>query len=175
MRSALTAGWLAVLLLACGGGEASLNEYTETLQARAFELGERLGAGDFLVTETPTIETVREVLTEALDLRVEFQEDLNSLRPPDEVADIHADMVDLHARIIAAQEALAAKAKTANALEELDQSEQAQAYRAIQTESTSLCRELQARIDVAAALPTFGMEAWVPGNLKEAVDLTFGC
>ena len=105
-----------------------------------------------------------EVLTAVLDLRVEFQEDLNSLRPPDEVADIHADMVDLHARIITAQEALAAKAKTANALEELDQSEQAQAHRAIQAESASLCRELQARIDVAAALPTFGMEAWFRGT-----------
>jgi len=175
MRSSLAAGCLSVMLLACSGGELSVTDYSEKVEELAFELSSRLEEGDAQVTDTPTIETAREVITQALDPRAEFQEALTVLDPPNEMADLHADMVELHARIITAQTAFATEADAASEFDELDQSEQAQAYRAIQTESALLCREFQARIDAAAANPTFGMENWAPGGMKDAVEVTFGC
>jgi hypothetical protein len=161
--------------MACGGGELSVIEYSETVEALAIELSSRLAEGDAQVAETPTIETARNVITQALDPRAEFQEAMTALEPPDEMADLHSDMVELHARIITAQTAFATQAETAPGLDELDRSEQAQAYRAVQTESASLCQAFQARIDAIAANPTFGMESWVPGGIKDAVEVTFGC
>jgi hypothetical protein len=163
------------MLMACGGGGVSLTEYAETLEAVAFDTSGQLEAGDArMSTGTPTIETAREVLTQALDTRAEFQENLTALDPPEEIADIHADLVDLHARILTAQEAFAARAETATGLEELDQSAEAQAYRAMQTD-LSLCQELQARIDATADHAAFADVPWVPGDLKEVVEVTLWC
>lgn len=152
-----------------------MTDYSETVEELALELSSRLEVGDATVAESPTIETAREVITQALEPREEFQEATTALDPPDEMADLHSDMVELHARIISAQTAFATAAEAASGFEELDESEQAQAYRAIQTESTSICREFQARIDAAAANPTFGMENWTPSGMKDAVEVTFGC
>lgn len=176
MRSALVVGCLAVMLVGCGGGGASLTEYAETLEALVSEMSGQLEAGDVrMSTGTPTIEDAREVLTGALDVRAEFQEGLTALDPPGVVADIHTDLVDLHARIITAQEVFAAQAETATGLEELDQSEEAQDYRATVAEAVSLCQELQAKIDATAVHAAFADVPWVPGDLKEVVEVTFGC
>ncbi len=176
MRSALAAGCLAVMLVGCGGGGASLTEYAEALEALASEMGEQLEAGDVrMSTGSPTIEDAREVLTGALHVRAEFQESLTALDPPNVVGDIHADLVDLHARIITAQEVFAARAKTAIELEELDQSIEAQAYRAMVAESVALCEGLQSKIDATAAHAAFADVPWIPGKMKEVVEVTLGC
>jgi len=174
MRSVLAASYLAVLLVACGGG-ISLTEYAETLEVLAFDMRGQLEAGDAQVSGTPTIETAREVITQALDIRAEFQADLTALDPPEQIASLHADLIDLHARILTAQEAFAARAATATSLEELDQSMEAQTYRATATESVSLCQEFQATIDATAAQAIFVDVPWIPGDLKEVVEATFGC
>ena len=176
MRRALTVGCLAVLLARCGGGRLSLTEYAETLEAIASELSEQLEVGDVrMSTGTPTVEDAREVLTDAVDVRAEFQEALTALDPPDDVADLHADLVDLHAQIISAQEAFAARTETATGLEELEQSAEAQAYRAMVAESVSVCEEFQARIDATADRDVFVDTPWIPADLKEVVEATFGC
>jgi hypothetical protein len=164
------------MLVGCGGGGSSLTEYAESLEALVSEMSGQLEAGDVrMSTGTPTIEDGREVLTSALDVRAEFQEGLTALDPPGVVADIHADLVDLHARIITAQEVFAARAETANGLEELDQSIEAQDYRATVAEAVPLCQELQAKIDATAAHAAFADVPWIPGDLKEVVEVTFGC
>ncbi len=174
MRSALAVG-LTVLVVACGGGGGSLTEYAETLETLAFDMRSQLEAGDAEVAGTPTLETAREVITQALDTRAEFQADVTALDPPEEIADLHADLVNLHARILTAQEAFAARAEDATSLEELDQSAEAGAYRAMATESVSLCQEFQATIDATAAQAIFADVPWIPGDLKEVVEATFGC
>jgi hypothetical protein len=175
MRSALAVGCLAVVLVGCGGGGVSLTEYAETLEALAFDASGQLEAGDARMSiGTPTIETAREVLTQALAVRAEFQEGLTALDPPEEIADIHAGLVDLHARILTAQEVFAARAETATGIEELDESVEAQAYRAMQTD-VSLCQELQARIDATATHAAFTDVPWIPGDLKEVVEVTLWC
>lgn len=102
-----------------------MTDYSETVEELALELSSRLEVGDATVAESPTIETAREVITQALEPREEFQEATTALDPPDEMADLHSDMVELHARIISAQTAFATAAEAASGFEELDESEQA--------------------------------------------------
>jgi hypothetical protein len=175
MRSLLAVGCLAVVFVGCGGGDLSMADYAESVEALAFEMSAQLEESDAQVVAAPTIETLREVLPRALDVRAEFQEGVTALVPPDELADLHTDLVGLHARIIVAQGALAARAETATGFEELDESAEALAYRATQTESESLCQDLQERIDATADRAVFVDVPWIPGDMKEVVKVTFGC
>ncbi|MEE8330302.1 MAG: hypothetical protein V3R84_00860 [Acidimicrobiia bacterium] len=175
LRRRLAVGSLTVMLVACGGDGLSLAEYAETLGALASDLGAELGTGDAQVVAEPTIETARDVITVAVDTRNEFQAALTSLDPPAEIADVHMDLVDVHARIISAQEAFAERAVSATTLEELDGSEEAGAYRAINAEALSICREFQTRIDATADQGVFAAGPWIAGDLKEAVEVTLDC
>ncbi len=176
MRSSLAAGCLVALLVACGGGGLSLTEYAERVDALALELGEQLDAGDArMSTGTPTLEDAQEVLTRAVAARTVFQEGLTALDPPQQMADLHTDLVEVHSRIIAAQESFVARTATATTLEELDQSAEAEAYRAISTESASLCQEFRASINATADREVFADTPWIPGDMKEVVEVTFGC
>jgi hypothetical protein len=176
MRKMLVVGCLVVTFSACSGGGVSLTEYAETLEALTSVMIEQLEVGDVqMATGAPTIEDAREVLTGAPDIRLEFQDALTDLDPPEEMADLHGDLVDLHARIITAQQTLAARAETATTLEELEQSEELTAYRVTQADAVTVCRELQARIDATADRDIFVDTPWIPGDLKEVVEVTFGC
>jgi hypothetical protein len=176
LRSWLVAGCLTLALVACGGGSLSLTEYAERLSGLAVELGETLDAGDVqMTTGTPTLADAESVLTSAVAARTSFQNGLTALDPPDEFADVHADFIEVHSRIIAAQEAFVAQAPTAATLEELDQSAEAEAYRAIGTEAASLCEEFRANIDATADREVFADTPWIPSNMKEVVEVTFRC
>jgi hypothetical protein len=162
--------------MGCGGGEASLTEYAETLDALAVEMSGQLVTGAVqMSSETATIEDAQAVLAEGLVVRAEFQAAMPAHDPPDVIADLRTDLVDLHARIIAAEEALAARTETTTGFEELNQSEELQALWAMQTEVVSLCEELHTRIDTTADHELFADVPWIPGDLKEVVELTLGC
>ena len=103
-----------------------------------------------------------------------IQEAFVALDPPDQLADLHTDLLDLHAHIITAQQAFSERAQTSTALEELDQSSEAQAYRAMQTEALALCQELQARIDATADLEIVFDTPWLSTG-REVVRVAFGC
>lgn len=176
MRKVLVVGCLAVVFSACGGGGVSLTEYAETLEALASVMIEQLEVGDVqMATGTPTIEDAREVLTGAPGIRIEFQQALTDLDPPEEMADLHGELIDLHARIITAQQVLAARAESATTLEELEQSAELAAYRVTQADAVLVCREMQARIDATAGRDIFVDTPWIPGDLKEVVEVAFGC
>jgi hypothetical protein len=162
--------------MACGGGP-SLTEYAQRVDALAYVMEGALEAGDVqMSTGTPTLEDAQEVLTRAVAARTDFQEGLTALDPPQQMADLHTDLVEVHSRIIAAQESFVARAATATTLEELEQSAEAKAYRAISTESASLCQEFRAKINATADREIFADTPWIPEDMKEVVEIMFfGC
>ncbi|MCP4967766.1 MAG: hypothetical protein GY926_21345 [bacterium] len=170
MNRLIFATSLVLLLLGCGGGTLSMTEYAETLDLLVSDLGGELEAMDGRVAETPTVEEAQLVLGEALTARTEFQESLTELDPPSEVTDIHNDLVDLHARVITAQQAFAAEAATATSLDEVLNSTESEAYQAVQIELLELCPDLQARFDATAV---FADIPWMGGG--EVVRVVLGC
>ncbi len=165
---------LMLLLLGCGGGTLSMTEYAETLALLVSETGGKLEALDARVTGTPTVEEARLALSEALTARAEFQESLTELDPPRELADIHTDIVDIRARVIAAQGAFAARAAAATSLDEVLNSAESGAYQAVQVELLELCPDLQARIDATAVLEIVADTPWI-GTGREVVRVALGC
>ena len=171
MNRLIFATSLMLLLLGCGGGTLSMTEYAATLDLLVSDLGGELEAMDVRVTETPTVEEARLVLGEALTARTEFQQSLTELDPPRGFADLHNDLVDLHARLITVQGAFAAQAATATSLDEMLNSTESEAYQAVQIELMELCPDLQARVD---ALADLAGNPWI-GTGREVVRVAFGC
>lgn len=175
-RAWLVAGCLAVVLASCSGGGSSLSEYAEEFDDLGRELEEVLDAGDVqMTTENPTLEDAQEVLASAVTARRVFQEGLTSLDPPDEFSELHADFVEVHSQVLAAQQAFSARAASAGSLEELDRSAEAEAYRAIGSEAGTWCEEFRARIDATADREVLADTPWIPSDMKEIVEVTFRC
>ncbi len=122
-----------------------------------------------------TVEEGEEVLDRAVVIRTDMQNGLTELNPPEALADIHADVVGLLGRILAAQEAWAARAGTAGSLDELQTSSEALAYWNLEAEMAVLCLELQSKLDATAERAIFAEVPWIPGEMKEVVGLVVGC
>ncbi len=176
MRNALAVGCLAVMLGGCGGGGLSLTEYSERLQALASGMGEDFEElDDRMATGTPTVVDAQDVLSRAVAIRSEFHEELVALGPPEELADLHIDLVEVHARILVAQELWTSRAETATSLDELEQSTEAVAYRDLTAESVAICAEFQARLDATTDREVFADVPWIPGEMKQVIDVALGC
>ena len=99
---------------------------------------------------------------------------MTGLKPPEAFADIHCDVVELLGRIVAAQEAWAVRAETAGSLDELQPTSEALAYWNLDAEMGPLCLELQSRLDATAERKISAEVLWMPGEMKEVVELAMG-
>jgi hypothetical protein len=190
-RLVVAALWAALLLTGCGGGELSLNEYVERVDA-VFEQGisdyERLiatpegkvllvGQGDHmgfsqdgaqLSDFTPqdlhvAMERVAEIQAETLAIAAEIE-------PPKQVAEIH----EIFFRELPIAE-LAARAGTASDWEELSETPEMAAYRAALAADNESCAEFQAQLDATTQRGAFADTPWMPGELTEIVEYALAC
>ena len=176
MRNVLAVGCLFVILGGCGGDGLSLTEYSDRLQFLASGMAEEFEELDErMSTGSPTVADARDVLSRAVAIRTEFHEGFVALEPPEELADLHTDFVDVHARILRAQEAWAGRAETASSLDELEASTEAVAYGDLTAESVAICDEFQSRLDATADREVFADVPWIPTEMKEVIDVALGC
>jgi hypothetical protein len=182
---------VSLLLVSCGGGEVTMNEYVERVDAifdRGFERyeavvaspqgqvlivgqGEHLGftdQGAQLTDFTPwdlhvALEQVAEIQAEALEAAA-------AIDPPAQIADLHA----LYFRELPITE-LAARAGTAGDWYELSESPEMAVYRAALAADNQVCVEFQATLDATAERGVFSDIPWMPGELKEIVEYALGC
>jgi len=178
-------------LVSCGGGEMTMSEYVEGVDAifdRGIERyeavvaspqgqvlivgqGEHLGFTDQgapLTDFTPwdlhvALEQVAEIQAEALEAAA-------AIDPPDQIADLHA----LFFRELPIAE-LAARAGAAADWYELSESHEMAAYRVALAADNQVCVEFQATLDATAERGAFSDVPWMPGELKEIVEYALGC
>ena len=172
---------LALLLYSCGGGEMSLTEYTERINAievSASQQGEELAAKTEQITDL-TPQDLQAVLEQAKEIRVAVKEATDDIEPPEQVADIHHLVFDWHTEFIPIEEALAARAGTAPhtdaGWEELSDSPEMATYRASIAEGKRVCTDLQAKLDASEERGVFADTPWIPGEMKEVVERVLGC
>jgi len=175
VRRALASAWIVFVIAACGGGTLSLTEYSERLQSMALVMIEEFDALEAQWASATTVEDGKGVLNRAVAVRTNLQNSLTDLNPPEELADFHADVVELLGRILAAQEAWAVRADTAGSLDELQMSSEALAYWDLDAEMGPRCLELQSKLDATAAREIFAEVPWVPSDMKEVVELVVAC
>jgi len=173
-----------LLLLGCGGGEISLSEYVERLNAilvRAIQQYELLVAsphGAVLVAEGPqldefTPQDLQAALEGVGEIEAELREAMDDIEPPEQVVDLHNLLFD--DRFTSAREALGGRAGTAADWEELSQTPEMAAYRTAVAVDKQACIDIQAELDATTERGIFADTPWIPGELKEVVEALLGC
>ncbi len=164
-----------VVASACGGGDMSLSEYVDEMNAIGARIAQQ---SEVVVAEAEQIATpsdVNAMMERVQPLRIEVLEAFEGLDPPEQVADLHRLLSDWMAKIMLAEEALATRASTVGSWEEFSQSSEMAAYRAVLVEGKQGCTGFQAKLDATAARGDFADTPWIPGELKEGVDAALGC
>lgn len=164
----------------------SLTEYVERLNAivdRARQQYFDLVAspqGEVLVAEGRQLtdfrpQDLQAALEQVNEIGLEVQEAVAAIEPPELVADLHDFWFDFDGGFVSAQETLAARAGTATDWEELSESPEMAAYRAALIVDKQACSDFQAKLDATEERGVFADSPWVPGELKEVVEVVLGC
>ncbi len=174
---------VALLVGACGGGEMTLTEYVDRLNAviaEAIPQGEALFAdprgavmaeGAQLSNFTP--QDLQFALGEVEEIEVAISDAVTDIDPPAAVAEFHNLYFDT--RYSTAREALAARAGTATDWEELSDTPEMAAYRTAVAEDKQTCIDFQADMDATDERGAFADTPWLPSELKEIVSALLGC
>ena len=184
LRRVWAGAWLVLVVAACGGGETSLTEYVDQLNAinrgalqQYLELlaspqGEVLVAEEALFTDF-TPQDLQAGLELVIQIAVDVKEAADAIEPPEQVVDLHHRLFDDNFTFF--EEALAARAGTAANWEELSESPEMEAFRAAMAEDKQACIDFQAELDATANREVFADTPWIPGFLKEIVDAVLNC
>jgi len=100
---------IALLLGGCGGGEMSMTEYGERLDAAATEASQRAEGlfADAVWTADATPRQLEALLERGLrEIRIPLQETVDGIDPPAQITDLHDLMWDWHSDFISVEEAL---------------------------------------------------------------------
>ena len=177
MRSVGAGTFLTLILVACGGATLSLTEYVDGLNALVSETTDQLEVADarFRQTPEPNREDAIALLNSHVVFRTELQNGLEALDAPEQIADLHALLVEGHAAVLAATELLPARVEAAASPEEFEQSAELEAYETANAETVVICRDIQAQLDATADRGTFQDVPWIPDEMKEVVVAVLGC
>jgi hypothetical protein len=180
-RSVPIAAYLTVLLCGCSGGEMSLTEYVERINAVENQASQQ---GAVLIAEAELIDDftpqdLQAGLDRARVIRIDVKEATDGIEPPEQIAELHYLIFDWHTRFIPIEEALAKRAgiaaDTAADWEELSESPEMAAYRAAISEGKQVCSDFQAKLDATAERGVFADMPWIPSDMTEVVDAVLGC
>ena len=184
-------GLFGTMLSGCGGGEMTMTEYVEAVDAiftrgmARYETivaspeglvlivgqGEHLGLDDRGMELTDfTPEDLHIALEKVADIQDEALAAAADIDPPEQIEELHA----LYFRALPIRE-LAARAATAGDWDELSASPEMAAYRAALAADNEVCEEFQARLDATADRGAFTDVPWMPGELAEIVEYALGC
>lgn len=178
---------VALLTSGCGGGELSLPEYVEELNAivdRARQQYEALIAtpqGAVLVAEGAqlanfTPQDLQAAFEQLKTVELEVQEATEAMEPPEQIADLHNFFFDFDDdSFVSAQDVLATRAGTAADWEELSATPEMAAYRTALAADKETCNDFEAELDATEQRGVFDETPWIPGELKELVALVIGC
>lgn len=187
IRSSLVVAALVLIVTACGDSEMSMTEYIDEVNVIVSQAAQRyealvsdpqgavlLARGARLTDFTP--HDLYEALLEVRAIESELDEAVGAIDPPGLVAELHDFVFDFDDGFIAAQEALAVRARTTASWAELSSSPEMAAYR------TALALDKQECVDTEDRLNTIGEQGeafadtpWVPGELKETFVSVLGC
>ena len=159
----------------------SLTEYTErinTAETRASQQGEALAVeAEEIVDFAP--QDLKAVLDQARVIRIEVDEAVDQIEPPEQISDIHDLVFDWHGEFITIEEVLAVRAGTTPHTDagwtELSNSPEMAAYRQAIAEGKQVCIDFQSRLDATEERGVFTETPWIPGEMKEVVERVLGC
>jgi hypothetical protein len=179
VRSGWTGTFLALILMACGGGSLSLSEYAAQAENLVAVMEAEFESLDTeWESQAPTLEGARSYWEGRLEVRADFLEGVRDLDPPDTVAEQHAEALDVFGRITDADEALAARVATLETITDHWQwvdTPEGRAAQAVLEEVFAFCRASQAEFDSTEDREALADVPWLPSEMSEVVSVAFGC
>jgi hypothetical protein len=178
VRSVVLALCLAILVLSCAGGESTLSEYAEQLEELVTTMNREIIRLDAELESAPTVEGTQSYFREKIAARNELLEGFRAIEPPEEAATMHAAALDVVTKLTTAEEALADRAAEVETPEELPglwNSPESRAVNVVDAEAVAFCEAAQAEFDSTEDRRGFEDAHWVPSELKEVVQVVFGC
>jgi hypothetical protein len=164
------------LTLAGCGGALSLTEYAERLEAVGANASARFDAVNAALTAPDaTVAEAQSAVKSAIVIGNDLHAELEALDPPDELADLHAVLLDLHREVLAAQQEWADSADTAQSVAELLQSPEAQAALSSNESALAACHRIQDALDATTERAVFENVPWLPSELSESIEVALGC
>jgi hypothetical protein len=156
-----------------------MSEYASETAVLVNRVDGRLDAhAEELFSGPPSLEGTRVYLEDRVAGYRELVEGINSLDPPEQVADLHVTFLEILGRLLVAEEERAAFAETVDSVAELDQvweGPEAEAVREIAQEAMAICVAAQAQFDATADREVFADLPWIPPEMREVVVVAFGC
>ncbi len=164
------------LLLGACGGSMSLTEYAEALEASGADASSRFDRVNAALTgPDANLADAQSAVKEGVVIGNDLHADLRALDPPDELADLHEVLLELHRDVLAAQQEWAESVDTAQSVIEILDSPQAQATLSSNASALAACRRIQNALDQTAARVVFDDVPWLPSTLSETIEVALGC
>ena len=174
------AAWLGVVLVAaaCGGG-MSLTDYGTDAERLATTMNSRLDAIDVIFErDQPTVAEIRRYADDRMDARRAFLAGFEELDPPGEAEDLHEAALRVIRTLVDAEQELANLAYSTDDISTLAglwDSPTGQAARAVDAQVVALCQAAQDSLNSTQERQAFVGQPWVPSELQEVVQVSFGC
>lgn len=179
MRRVCAAICLVATLAACGSGTLSLTEYATAAEGLVAEMeAEFVRLDAEWVSKPPSADRAHDYWEGRLAVRYGFLESVAALEPPTAALEQHLAALDVFGRFTVADEALAARVETYDAITEHWQwqdTAEGQAADAILEEVFAFCRASQADYDATRDRAALQDVPWIPSEMSEVISVAFGC
>ena len=168
---------LIVVLAACGGSTLSFSEYGDRLDEirSTYEPQAEAAWVEYMQLPSPTMDDLEALFDREAAVRIEIEDALLGLEPPEEIADLHVLLVEWLTNLREADQALAARAAAVGGWDEFSRSAEYRAYESTLIGGSGVCNDFQVQLHATAARGVFAETPWMPGELKDIADAVIGC
>ena len=174
-----TVAALALAVAGCGSGELSLTEYATEVETLVTEMEVQFATIDTeWESQPPSVERARAYWDERLQVRSDFLDGVRALDPPEGVADMHLESIELFERMTDADVTLRAGVDEYDTISEHWQwvdTPEGRAADAVLEDVFAFCRASQEEFDATEEREDFDDTPWLPADMKEIVRVAFGC
>jgi hypothetical protein len=166
------------LVVASCGGSMSMGEYAEAVETLVVTQNARLDALDAQYGPSTDLNEIRTFARERVAARQRLVDGLEALDPPDTVADLHAEAISILRDLTAAEAAMAELVEEADDIESISNlwsSPEGVVARQADERAIRICEAAEASFDRSRPAAELEGVPWVPPELQEVINVTFGC
>ena len=169
---------VAALLVPACATEVSLSDYAAQVEAHVATMNSRIDELDAELEGTQDdLALTQWYATERVAARRAFLDGFAALDPPEAAVDLHNAALDVMGRLTEAEALLAERVLAMESLADVDdiwETPEGIAARAADQDAIALCEAAEQQLDTGERLDS-GDSVWVPAELKEVIQVAFGC
>jgi hypothetical protein len=169
----------ALLVSACGDGDASLAEYADEVEVAVAVMRTRiLATDDALRQPASSVGEMEAIWQERAAAREEFLDALETIEPPDEATELHAAARDILRRLADAEAGVADEVRDAETLSQLEGLGSTAAFRtfiAVNEDATDICLAAQGMFDDTKRREILEDVPWMADELTTVIEVVFDC